>query len=614
MVALTACSTSTDWQSGHMNDSTIERHSDALTATNGIAFNGIAFNGIAFNGIAFNGIAFNGIAFNGISLNGIAFNGIAFNGIAFNGIDAEQEANFTKLLEYTVECALPAEQSVTIYTSDGTPKVLAGAMGLAPEWQDGPLSAAGERKVSACLAARSNALEQTVALSIRHPDLSMEAVEEDVFTTHEGAFWGNLFASPASIQACLVDGGGLSGRVCAESDSCGFLIVGDCADVCGSYDPVNGYSHCGEDQSTAVINTFLNLGSRLSFGQDQLCKNDDGALSCWGGNRYGQLGDGTTEDRSEPVHVTQLGDQVAEAAIDSHACARQQDGDLLCWGRNDDGQVGDGSRVERHGPVHVAGDIASFAIGESHTCAVHTDSSLSCWGSNRHGQLGIGDQAGSQRGATSVPAPVPALATGVARLASSTSARHTCASTSDGAAFCWGANDRGQLGDGSRREQDTPVQVAVDEDGNAFGEVTDMCASRNLTCARKADGTMWCWGLDRATRPRHVASGAAPGGLACGEMHACFVRELDSTVWCFGANTHGQLGHDTARPFTMTPGQVAGVDAVSHVNAGRTQTCATRVDGSLLCWGRDPGSEAGISPLLPAALSSTPALVDLAPR
>lgn len=611
-----ACAPPADFEDWGAHD----RSSSALVGDNGIGINGIGINGIGINGIGINGIGINGLSDNGIGINGIAINGIGINGIGINGIGIngldvagvtasgedlgpQQAEALDELLTYLIECALPEGEEVSITGAGGRPRMVAGLFGLAPEWRTGALTQAGERKVSACLAARANHLERSVSISLRHPEVETTAVEAELYTTHEGAFWGSFFGEDPGIHACRVQGGGLSGRVCAESEDCGFTFVGDCEEVCESYDPVNGYSNCGATGATEVVNTFLSLGSQITFSGRSMCRLDqDGTLACWGDNRYGQLGDGTTQDRSEPVVVSALAD-VVEVAIRDHACARQRDGSLWCWGRNDHGQVGDGTRRARHEPVRVAVDVATFAIGRAHTCAVGTDGGVRCWGRNGRGELGLGSRGRSHRH----PSAVAGLDQAVARLASSATARHTCALEVDGSVRCWGANHAGQLGDGTRRSRSEPASVAVDVAGAPFGGVTNLCTARRYTCARKIDGTLWCWGEDFSRRPQQVAEGVAPEGLACAPRHACYVAE-DSTVWCFGDNRFGQLGFDTGGMPRSAPGQVPGLGGVSFVNASRTMTCATRQDGSLWCWGTEPRAGA---PLFAEPLSLAPGEIEL---
>ncbi|GAB4561471.1 MAG: hypothetical protein Tsb0020_09010 [Haliangiales bacterium] len=522
------------------------------------------------------------------------------------GLNQDQAASFDVLLTYLVECALYQDDSVTIYQGDGTAKDYHGSLGLAPSWGQEALSDADAAKVSACIGARSNGVGQTVSISLRHPELYTGPVERDVFSTHEGAFWGSLFADEPYISACTVEGGGLSGRICAESESCGFVVKGDCAEVCAAYDPLDGYSMCGDELAAEVVNTFLNLGSRVTFGARNTCIiNDAGQLFCAGDNSHGQLADGGRDFSTAPVLIEELGADVAEVVMGSrHACARQHGGEMWCWGENERGQLGTGVVGKVSLPTPVAVDVATLSLGESHSCALKTDGSAHCWGSNEFGQLGTGGFEYSR----AKPTPLSALRAGVARLAASTAAEHSCAVMSDGGVKCWGKNHRGQLGDGSESDRRRPVDVEFDRDGAEFGQVTDMCTAPDYSCARKADGTLWCWGDEHGRKPRQIADTVAPDGLSCGNTHACYVRQ-DSTVWCFGSNGQGQLGRGELGSAYQWPAQVPGVDAVRFVNAADTHTCATRVDGTLLCWGKDPG---GKRSLFSAPLSHQPSVVELA--
>ena len=571
----------------------------AVTAANGLMFNGLAPNGIMFNGIMFNGIMFNGTTLDGLDLGDATLDGMA--------LDAAQESDFIAVLAYAAECALSADQSAVVFASDGAAITLAGALGLAPAWRDGPLGNDGERRVSACLAARANALEQTVVISLRTPDMLVSQQERAVFSTHEGVFWGNLFADQSYIYACVVQGGGIAGRVCAQSADCGFTFMGDCNDVCAFDASLGQYTDCmlpdGSTRTSDVVNTFLSLGHQTSYGDSNICmiekdgSANHGTVACWGDNTYGQLADGTTQSNSTPIPVSELGNDNAEISATSHICARKHDGSLLCWGRNDAGQVGNGTVEDQHTPVYITGDVTQVTAGLSHTCARKADSTVWCWGSNQFGQVGCG----SVERVITTPQQVDIHA---ARLSSSTNAYHTCAIDLAGDLYCWG-----KLGvDDISRAMNTPVRVAEDESGAPFGDLTDVCTARDFTCARKADGTPWCWGAAEAvstSQPRQLAFAdttltAAPEGISCGESFMCVVA-ADSTVWCMGKNDYGQLGYDTGGAASPALHQVPGLDGVTFVNAARTHTCATRVDGTAWCWGTDPGRTGGTltKPLFP---------------
>lgn len=132
---------------------------------------------------------------------------------------------------------------------------------------------------------------------------------------------------------------------------------------------------------------------RVSLGRYHSCAlMGDGTAWCWGLNSAGQLGDGTTTDRTTPVPVSRVRDFVEVALGDMHTCARRIEGAVFCWGANDDGQLGDGTRDNRTAPAQVTalGDAAQIALGERHTCARDRAGDVSCWGDNTHGALGDG--------------------------------------------------------------------------------------------------------------------------------------------------------------------------------------------------------------------------------
>ena len=139
----------------------------------------------------------------------------------------------------------------------------------------------------------------------------------------------------------------------------------------------------------------------LSAGGTHTCAilNDD-SLVCWGFNFFGQLGDGSTTDRNTPVEVN-LGDGVSAKAVGAgshHTCAILNDDSLVCWGANGSGQLGDGSTTDRSTPVGVnLGDGVSavaLSTGSNHTCAILNDGSPLCWGANGNGRLGDGSSTG----------------------------------------------------------------------------------------------------------------------------------------------------------------------------------------------------------------------------
>ena len=315
--------------------------------------------------------------------------------------------------------------------------------------------------------------------------------------------------------------------------------------------------------------------AKVSAGGYHTCAvKTDGSLWCWGGNDYGQLGDGTYTDRTTPVQITSGVSSVALGLW--HTCAVKTDGSLWCWGDNDYGQLGDGTNTSRNTPVQIASGVSSVSLGGSHTCAVKTDGSLWCWGRNNYGQLGDGNN-------TSRNTPVQIMSSGVSSVA--LGGAHTCAVKTDGSLWCWGDNDYGQLGDGTNTSRTTPVQIMS-------SGVSSVALGLHHTCAVKTDGSLWCWGdndygqlgdgtnTSRNTPVQIMSSGVS--SVALGDYHTCVVK-TDGSLWCWGRNNYGQLG-DGTNSDKNTPVQIMS-SGVSSVALGGAHTCAVKTDGSLWCWG-----------------------------
>ncbi|MBI5529161.1 MAG: hypothetical protein HY897_22780 [Deltaproteobacteria bacterium] len=169
-------------------------------------------------------------------------------------------------------------------------------------------------------------------------------------------------------------------------------------------------------------------------------------MKCWGENDRGELGDGTSVDKSTPVDVLGLTSGVkAVTAGFYHTCALTSAGGVKCWGYNHFGHLGNGTSVDKSTPVDVSAlDSGAMAVtaGGSHTCAVTSGGGVKCWGGNYNGQLGDGTYDNK-----STPVNVFGLTSGV--MAATAGGSHTCAVSRGGGVKCWGENDRGELGDGT---------------------------------------------------------------------------------------------------------------------------------------------------------------------
>lgn len=212
-----------------------------------------------------------------------------------------------------------------------------------------------------------------------------------------------------------------------------------------------------------------------------------GGIKCWGINSVGQLGNGATTPASAPVDVAGLSSGVtALTANTDHSCALLQGGTVKCWGANGSGQLGDGSTTNRTTPVDVSGlsGVSDVNTGGGHTCALLTDGSLRCWGANSNGQLGDGSRVAQLQ-----PVVVNGLS-GVAK-AVETGTAHTCALRNDGSVFCWGSNEFNQVGDGTVTPRTAPTAVS-----GLTANVLSLHVGGYHTCVLVTGNRPLCWGRD----------------------------------------------------------------------------------------------------------------------
>ena len=138
------------------------------------------------------------------------------------------------------------------------------------------------------------------------------------------------------------------------------------------------------DRSTPVqVSGLTNIAAIAGGGNDTIALKNDGTVWAWGWNYFGQLGDGTTTDRSTPVQV--WGHVVAIAGGSEHTIALKDDGTVWAWGGNGFGQLGDGTTTDRSTPIQVTGltNVVAIAGGEEHTIALKDDGTVWAWGRER---------------------------------------------------------------------------------------------------------------------------------------------------------------------------------------------------------------------------------------
>ena len=374
-----------------------------------------------------------------------------------------------------------------------------------------------------------------VRVTARHRGLedSSTVVVRDAGSAAAGAFRA---VSAGAMGTCGIAADGAA--LCWGSNAAGALGTGASRMLTATLAPVR--------VRTDVRLASVHAGERFACGLTAA-----GRAYCWGDNLFGQLGDGSDDWRTAPVPVRSDARFASLAVGHEHVCGLTAEGSAFCWGSNYYGELGDGGEEDHAAPAPVRTELrfASIVAGEDHTCALAAEGRAFCWGSDGAGQLGSAEADSAH-----VPTPVSG---GHAFASLSAGAAHACGLTTQGRALCWGANHRGQLGDGrggddtAGANRETPVAVAGPE---RFARIF---AGAAHTCALTAGGAAWCWGdnaagqLGDGTAERRASPVAVLGGirftsLSAGAEHTCGVA-ADGAVWCWGGNAAGALGSGKAQ-------------------------------------------------------------------
>jgi alpha-tubulin suppressor-like RCC1 family protein len=315
--------------------------------------------------------------------------------------------------------------------------------------------------------------------------------------------------------------------------------------------------------------------TRISTGTNTTCAlRIDRTVACWGGlgpDDLGTLAAGASGTLSTPVQVDDISDATDVSVGDVMGCALRATGVPVCWGGNNThGALGNGTRQPARTPTAVVGiaDAVAISAGASYGCALQRTGRVSCWGSNGLiGTLGDGTLDDS------------VVATSVVGITDATQISagggHACARRATGTISCWGSNASGELGNGvAGGISDVPVTVA------GLTDAISVSAGENITCAVRATGTVACW----------------------------------------GAGAHGALGNGSIAS-SSTPVGVSGLgDAVSVAVGtdgsapGADGACAQRATGATVCWGAvGPGRDgSGTTLAVPVAASGLAGMTALA--
>lgn len=465
-----------------------------------------------------------------------------------------------------------------------------------------------------------------VASAYSFEQVSVGGAHVCALTGSEGYCWGDngsgqlaQLGAMGTTEPMLVRAAGnsrldLKSIAAGEDVSCGVTI--------------NGQTYCwgsglnrrlgrdnGQPSNTPVLIPGGHSFERVAIGQYHSCGIKlDGQVWCWGNNEFGVFARKPLALQPLPARIggNLLFEQVAVHG--TFACGVDRGGDLYCWGDRGQHYLADGKYGFATQPRSLSSLVAAqLSLGWRHTCAISDSGALKCWGRGSEGQLGFTEDNELLASMAKTPEGITdasAVATG---------RNFSCAVQSSGSVACWGANGAGQLGTGNRFDSTPPKAIQAAETLN-FEQVF---AGEFHACAITApEGHLYCWGLNDKGQvgdgsanpqgqPRPTRVGMLEGvkSVSPGLEHTCAILSDDS-VSCWGGNLYGQLGLGAAGDAmeqALTPMTVSNLSAARSVSAGPYYTCAVENNGGVKCWGLNSFKRLGFD----AEQTSTPTKVDL---
>lgn len=325
----------------------------------------------------------------------------------------------------------------------------------------------------------------------------------------------------------------------------------------------------------------------------------------WGENEMSQLGGGALTESAVPVPVEGLSGVTAVAAGGKHSLALLSNGTVVGWGGDGFGEVGNGTRTQRVDvpvPVRGLGSVAAIAAGHKFSLALLSNGTVMSWGNGQYGKLGNG----TTNVASSVPVQVHGLS-GVTAI--SAGFFHALALLSNGTVMAWGNGDYGELGNGMTVDSNVPVQV-----GGLAG-VKQIAAGGIHSLALLSDGTVWSFGGDeygqlglgekvthRTDFPVRVIGLSGVKAIAAGMFYNLALLG-NGTVMAWGYNHSGQLGDGLADLHPHgAPVQVQGLGGVKAISASNSSATPARTNqhsmallenGAVMGWGGDEFGQLG---------------------
>jgi alpha-tubulin suppressor-like RCC1 family protein len=402
--------------------------------------------------------------------------------------------------------------------------------------------------------------------------------------------------------ACDCSRTGYTGATCSDAlDECTATptICGD--GTCNELAAGGGYSCKCPDGTLDVDSngTRCAVPDKLVAGPYNTCAiTAQGALICWGANDYSQL----TEAGSNPMGPTRIGTGLGWQSIGlglNHVCGVRSE-HLYCWGSNVHRQAG-GVPLQRT-PAELRPDRTwkEVSLGDEHSCALTTADALYCWGNSTDGQAGATLEPGVVFD-VDAPTQIPGTYASV-----SAGAKHTCAVNAAGQLFCWGNNEKGQVGAAPPAKVEASAAVAIPVPGG--GTWSSVKAGEKHTCATAASGT-YCWGeglegelgtgvdTDTSAPNMPVSTPLTLASLQAGKQFSCGAADSGNgsdpiDIHCWGSNAFSLLLSNVAGASTPQEVSTTTYQSWKLYAVGRTHMCAVS-NNRLYCWGDNNSAALG---------------------
>ncbi len=332
----------------------------------------------------------------------------------------------------------------------------------------------------------------------------------------------------AAGEACCPPAGGSGPSTCTGALQCAGIRC-SCEIGCSGSMVMRSDGSLWQNYSTPVTTTaatnFIASSFSAYYGSNgasglACAAKSDGTAWCWGSNNYGQLGSpnaGTSSSYPVQVYTNIAGNAaltgITKVFVDGYygdlACGINSSGSVWCWGYGYYGVLGNGYTnnstfaipvLTSMGGSQLTG-VDQMSIAQDHICAHKSDGSVWCWGYNYYGQIGQGT---SQPGNTYYYFPTQVQNLYNSAVQVTVGPDISCASTTDGSAYCWGYDSYGITGNGTHTGNAlVPVQVLGGGDGGAplsnISKVEIGSYSGYTVCAViSTDNSLWCWGNNAA--------------------------------------------------------------------------------------------------------------------